>query len=108
MISLLDIGGKVVKQDRRYTVKDNTDLNNLVVSSTLLNPTESTTGHKHDGQEEVYFFLQGNGWMQLDSEVFAVSEGDVVQIHDGVFHRVFNATNESLYFICVFEGKRHN
>ena len=31
-----DIGGDVVKDDARYIVKDNTELNNLVVSSTLL------------------------------------------------------------------------
>ena len=31
-----DIGGEVVKEDERYIVKDNTELNNLVVSSTRL------------------------------------------------------------------------
>jgi hypothetical protein len=37
-INIADIGGSVVKQDQRYTVKDNTHLKNLVVSSTELNP----------------------------------------------------------------------
>ena len=37
-----DIGGKVVKEDARYIVKDNTELNNLVVSSTCLNAKKST------------------------------------------------------------------
>ena len=46
-----DIGGEVVKKDDRYTVKDNKELNNLVVSSTDLKPGKSTSGHSHPGQE---------------------------------------------------------
>jgi mannose-6-phosphate isomerase-like protein (cupin superfamily) len=100
-----DIGGKIVKQDDRYTVKDNTELNNLIVSSTRLNPNKSTTGHKHEGQEEVYFFLNGTGKMELDDDHFDVYPGDTVLIKDGVFHRV-HAGNEELYFVCVFDGRR--
>ena len=40
-----DIGGAVVKEDERYIVKDNTELNNLVVSSTRLNARKTTSGH---------------------------------------------------------------
>jgi mannose-6-phosphate isomerase-like protein (cupin superfamily) len=100
-----DIGGTVVKQDDRYFVKDNTELKNLIVSSTRLNPRKSTTGHKHEGQEEVYFFLEGSGRMELDDETFNVNPGDTVLIKDGVFHRV-HAGNEELYFVCVFDGRR--
>jgi len=100
-----DIGGKIVKQDDRYTVKDNTELNNLIVSSTRLNPNKSTTGHKHEGQEEVYFFLNGTGKMELDDDHFDVYPGDTVLIKDGVFHRV-HAGDKELYFVCVFDGRR--
>lgn len=100
-----DIGGKVVKKDDRYVVKDNTTLNNLIVSSTRLNPNKSTTGHKHEGQEEVYVFIEGRGNMQLDDETFSVHPGDTVLIKDGVFHRV-HADDQELYFICVFDGRR--
>ena len=44
--------------------------------------------------------------MQLDNEFIKVQEGDVVPIHDGVFHKVKNLQDEDLYFICVFDGKR--
>lgn len=105
--SNFDIGGKVVKQDQRYTVKDNDHLNNLIVSSTWLNPMKSTTGHKHEGQEEVYMFVNGSGFMQLDNNDFPVEAGDVVLIEDGVFHRVTAGIN-GVYFICVFDGKRNH
>jgi len=101
------IGGEVVKEDDRYLVRDNTLLNNLVVSSTNLNPNKSTSGHKHPGQEEVYFFTSGYGTMELDEKTIDVVSGDVVLIEDGVFHRV-HAGNMGCEFVCVFDGKRHS
>ena len=103
-----EIGGVVVKQDERYKVKDNHTLKNLIVSSTLLNPGKSTSGHKHPGQEEVYYFVEGFGEMEIDDEKFTVAKGDVVLIPDGVFHRVHNTNLHPLYFVCVFDGKRNH
>mgnify|MGYP001026551286 FL=1 len=101
-----DIGGSVVKEDDRYIVKDNTELKNLVVSSTKLNAGKSTTGHRHAGQEEVYIFIKGKGQMELDHKIFDVYEGDTVLIKDNVFHKVHNNTDYGLEFICVFDGRR--
>ena len=105
-LSINDIGGEVAKQDERYVVKDNTTLKNLVVSSTRLQPRKSTSGHKHEGQEEVYYFIEGTGKMELDEDTIKVQPGDVVLIEDGVFHRVHAGMNEELYFVCVFDGRR--
>ena len=103
-----DIGGVVVKEDDRYTVKDNHTLKNLVVSSTCLHSGKSTSGHKHPGQEEVYQFIYGAGEMELDDKRFPVQPGDIVLIEDGVFHRVHNTSGTDLYFVCVFDGKRNH
>lgn len=105
-LSINDIGGEVAKQDERYVVKDNTTLNNLVVSSTRLKARKSTSGHKHEGQEEVYYFIEGTGKMDLDDQTIKVQPGDVVLIEDGVFHRVHAGMYEELYFVCVFDGRR--
>jgi len=102
-----DIGGTVVKRDDRYIVKDNNELKNLVVSSTDLFPLKATTGHKHEGQEEVYIFIEGSGIMQLDDDKFDVHVGDTVLIKDGVFHRV-EAMEDGCRFICVFDGNRYD
>ena len=101
-----DIGGEITKQDDRYIVKDNTTLKNLVVSSTKLKRNKSTTGHSHAGQEEVYYFIEGNGMMELGEESFQVWPGDVVLIPDGVFHKVKAIGAEGCYFVCVFDGTR--
>ena len=103
-----DIGGEVVKDNETYLLKDNKTLNNLVLSSTLLNPFKQTTGHNHSGQEEVYFFVNGTGYMTVDEEKIDVKPGTVVLIPDGAFHRVHNIMAEPLYFVCVFDGKRNH
>lgn len=109
---LMNIGGEVIKDNETYVLKDNKDLKNLVLSSTELKPGQSTRGHRHSGQEEVYIFVQGFGKMIVgdeDSKPFHVEFGDVVLIPDGAFHRVFNESKtSSCYFICVFDGNRNH
>ena len=105
MLNIHNIEGKIVKEDDRYIVKDNTSLKNLIVSSTTLFPNKSTSGHKHKGQEEVYMFLTGDGYIYLDEEKLSVQAGDMVLIEDGVFHKV-EAGSSGLYFVCVFDGNR--
>ena len=107
-LKIYDIGGDIVKDNETYVLKDNKTLNNLVVSSTELHGLQSTRGHRHEGQEEVYYFVSGTGEMELDDEKLSVQGGDVVLIKDGVFHRVHNISNTKLYFVCVFDGKRNH
>ncbi len=105
-VNIKDIGGYVAKEDDRYTVKDNPFGNKLVLSSTHLIEGKETSGHTHEGQEEVYFFVTGRGEMTIDDNRFPVEKGDVVCINDGEFHQVHNTGIEELYFVCVFDGDR--
>ena len=106
-VTVLDVGGEVVKEDERYVVKDNKLLKNLVLSSTKLNPNMSTSGHEHAGQEEVYVFLNGWGTMELGPKNINVQKGDIVLIEDGVYHRV-HANADGLEFMCIFDGQRYD
>lgn len=103
-----DIGGEVVKDNDTYLLKDNRTLNNLVLSSTKLYRGQSTRGHNHPGQEEVYFFVQGTGIMIIDDQRFRVEAGSVVLVPDGAFHRVINDGEMNLTFNCVFQGTRNH
>jgi mannose-6-phosphate isomerase-like protein (cupin superfamily) len=105
-VTIQNIGGVVLKDTDVYELKDNKKLNNLVISSTHLRANKETTGHSHDGQEEVYLFIRGEGEMEIDNERFPVKENDVVLIEDGEFHKVYNTGDYGLYFVCVFDGKR--
>jgi|TARA_B100001093_G_scaffold287525_1_gene274678 mannose-6-phosphate isomerase-like protein (cupin superfamily) len=107
-VTIKDIGGKVIKDTDVYTLKDNTFGNNLVLSSTFLRAGQSTNGHEHKGQEEVYFFVDGTGDMEIDNNTFNVRAGDVICIEDGEFHRVHNTGHYGLYFVCVFDGGRNH
>ena len=55
-----DVGGIIAKEDERYKVVDNSSLNNLVLSSTSLNPGHSTSGHKHAGQDQLLSISRGH------------------------------------------------
>ena len=107
-VSFNDIGGEIIKDTSQYLLKDNKFGNNLVLSSTFLRANQMTTGHTHEGKEEVYFFVKGHGEMQIDDERFKVEKGDVVCINDGEFHKVFNTSHIALVFLCVFEGGRNH
>jgi oxalate decarboxylase/phosphoglucose isomerase-like protein (cupin superfamily) len=109
--SVHNIGGEIVKDTEVYLLKDNHDLNNLVLSSTKLYPGQQTRGHRHEGQEEVYFFVEGQGQMivgEETDELFVVRKNDIVLIPDGAFHRVINDGDTNLIFNCVFDGKRNH
>ncbi len=107
-VTMDNIGGEVVKDTDVYKLQDNNFGNNLTLSSTFLRANQKTNGHTHKGQEEVYFFVKGEGEMQIDDNRFPVKEGDVVCIEDGEFHRVFNTGHLGLYFVCVFDGGRNH
>lgn len=108
-LNIHDIQGNLVKDNEVYRLRDNNTLKNLVLSSTTLWPDQCTRGHRHAGQEEVYYFIAGNGQMELDYELINVTAGDIVLIKDDVFHKVYNLSDhEPLYFVCVFDGKRNH
>ena len=107
-VTIKDIGGEVIKDNSTYLLKDNAFGNNLVLSSTFLRANQETNGHKHEGQEEVYFFVDGEGEMTIDDNTFKVKQGDVICIEDGEFHRVKNTGHLGLYFVCVFDGGRNH
>ena len=118
-INLNEKDSKIIKENETYTLIDNTDLNGLIVSKTILHPLKETGGHNHEGQEEVYQFVSGKGTMVVGSEEdllrrgidmqFSVSPGDIILIPDGDFHKVWNTSKyEDLIFVCVFDGGRNH
>jgi mannose-6-phosphate isomerase-like protein (cupin superfamily) len=97
------IGGTIIRDTDVYTVEDNNFLQNLTLSQTVLHSDKCTSGHSHEGLEEVYFFNKGAGIMQIDEKKFEVQSGDIVLIPAGAFHKVFNVGNNDLIFTCVFQ-----
>ena len=111
-----DIQGDVIRDNETYVLRDNRTLHDLVLSQTILHRGQETRGHSHAGQEEVYFFVHGQGKIVVATnadhihpeEIYNVKSGDIVLIPDGKFHRVYNTGDSDLIFNCVFNGKRNH
>ncbi len=96
------IDARLVKSDDRYIVCDKPLGKNLVLSITILHAGKHTTGHSHP-VSEVYFFVEGQGEIELDGKRRSVKSKDIVPIEPDKFHRVYNTSDKDLIFICVFE-----
>ena len=103
------LDGDLVKDNETYTIIDNTELKELTVSTTILKPGQETTGHSHDGIEEVYMFLSGEGRMIIGDAEHYAEAGKTFTIPDGEFHKVYNnSETEELWFNCVFNHRRNH
>ncbi len=59
---------------------------NLSISIATI--SKSSTPHKHQKTEEVYFVLSGSGTIFIGGEVLKINQGDLVPIPKDVFHHV--------------------
>ena len=103
-VKLEQIRGDIVKDNETYVLEDNNFLQHLTLSRTVLKPGQSTRGHSHDNQEEVYIFTQGNGTMIIGDTEYDAMPGDTFLIKSGKFHRVINKSDiNNCSFTCIFE-----
>ena len=92
----------LAKKSDKYEVYD-LGLENLVISMTVLHEDKSTIGHFHNDTEEIYFFVKGEGGIQLDDKKEDVTDSDIVLIPRGISHQVFNKGKGNLTFLSFFE-----
>jgi quercetin dioxygenase-like cupin family protein len=103
-VQIENIDGEIVKDNETYTLQDNNHLEHLTLSQTILKPGQSTRGHSHDNQEEVYIFTSGFAIMQVGDTFHEAKPGDVFLIKSGEFHKVSNTNpDEFCLFTCIFE-----
>lgn len=93
----------LIRDNEIYKVYDLSELSNLTLSLTELNPQKSTTGHSHDNADEVYVFINGSGSMEIGEKTLEVKGGDVALVPRGNFHKVHNKGEEIFSFWTVFE-----
>ena len=60
---------------------------NDVMSVHLVDISEDARAHYHKAQTETYYFLEGEGHMELDGVLHAVGPGTVIMIRPGTRHR---------------------
>lgn len=63
--------------------------------------TETGFLHTHKKHEELYFFLSGQGELQVDGQVISVGEGSVVRVAPDGRRSVRNNGTAPLVMLCV-------
>mgnify|MGYP000724635382 FL=1 len=88
-VSTADLIERLEQEDTNY-VEVLTEDSLSVELAQYPNP-EPKTPHKTD---ELYFVISGSGMVQVGNERYAVDEGDVVYVKQGVEHDFFDIDDE--------------
>jgi mannose-6-phosphate isomerase-like protein (cupin superfamily) len=78
----------------------NSSLKNQSLAEARVAPGKTTREHYHPTAEEIYYILQVKGRMKIDDEVREIGPGDGIVILPGKRHKVWNAGEDDLVFLC--------
>ena len=98
-----EFGQESIKNED-YVIYDNTYLKNFVVSEVKLFAGKKTYKHIHPGNEEVYLFHSGQGYMMLDGKKIYCNPGDIVSVRDKE-HQVFAHPEADMSFTMVYDNR---
>ncbi|HOM17039.1 MAG TPA: cupin domain-containing protein [Thermoguttaceae bacterium] len=102
---------KNLSEVRAFITKDGSEIRELLayrnscirnqsLAEAKLPPGASTTAHRHQKTEEIYYILEGRGRMRLDAETRSVGPGDAIAIPPGSVHQITNTGEGVLKFLC--------
>ena len=69
-------------------------------------PGASIGQHVHNGTEEIYYLLEGNGIMIMDGEEISMSKGDVSLVKSGHSHGLVNTGDLPMRLLVIECGKK--
>jgi len=95
---------KIVLRDTYYLInpKDKGCASRrLTLGHTTIYPTGTTTGHKHDDMEEVYYVVMGKGTMVVGEDEYQIEQGDALYVPPGVFHTTKQSGNLPLIVVWI-------
>ena len=71
-------------------------------SLNTLPPGAGVGNHAHEGNEEAYFILEGDGvYIDSDGQEYPVAKGDFTLCREGESHGLFNKSSAPLVFAAV-------
>ena len=71
----------------------------------MIQPFKSGDYHAHYDREQVYYFTEGSGKLNIDEVIYDVRKGDAVCIPPTSYHQMINDTDEWLAHLII-NGKR--
>lgn len=78
----------------------NAPIRNQSLGEATLPPGTGNEGHRHPKSEEIYYVLSGRGTMTVADETREVKPFDAILIPPGTYHKLVNAGDEPLAFLC--------
>lgn len=101
--NLFDIGGEIIKNDEYGIIKQNDELNSIVVNSVLLYKDKTTKKIKFHDHDCIYFFIESKGVFEIGNEIMYVHPNDLVLVYQGVEHRVINIGDVHMKYLIFKE-----
>lgn len=101
--ALLREEGDKIRRDVSMLINPEDSASGRIQSGiTLVYPGCSTKGHSHPDREEVYFFINGRGFMAADGEQeWEVKAGDTFYVSPGPYHTTRNPYDRPLEFFWI-------
>jgi len=72
----------------------------MFLNEVYVAPGERIELHEHQDMEEVFYFLEGEGLMQMAEDVEPVLPGDRVIVPNKMAHAIENTGDTRMKFIC--------
>lgn len=100
-----------IREVAAFTTKDGSEIRELLaprnssirkqsLAEARLPPGAATTPHHHPVTEEIYYILEGAGWMRIGQDERPVGPGDAIAIPPGFTHQITNTGYGTLKFLC--------
>jgi mannose-6-phosphate isomerase len=74
------------------------------VKSIHVNPGKRLSYQRHQKRSEHWYVTDGSGEVTLDGKIQVVSRGSIIEIPQGMLHRISNTGDSELIFIEVQTG----
>ncbi len=72
----------------------------MFLNEVYVAPGETIAAHQHEDMEEIFYFLEGEGMMQIAEEAQSVVSGDRVIVPMQTVHVLTNTSDAEMKFIC--------
>ena len=73
----------------------------LALTLHQIQPGKSGDNHAHFDREQVYYFTEGRGKLNIDEVIYPVRKGDAVCIPTTCYHQMINDTDEWLAHLII-------
>ncbi|MCK4856702.1 MAG: cupin domain-containing protein [candidate division Zixibacteria bacterium] len=86
---------------REILAPRNSSLEGLSLAEATVSVGGTTIEHYHEGTEEIYYILSGQGEIVIEGQGASVRAGDGIVIPAGAMHKIQNRGDDDLVFLCI-------